>query len=244
MKVYIPTRSRPNSQRAHAQMTAAGLKPILVVDEDQLDLYKGFKVVPTAKGGGIAGARQTALAHAGKAKHAVFDDDTTLAAVDVDRRTGKVTIVNEPTPKRVAQEMERAEDMLDSFAHGGVHTRHFVNYAAQPFVTNRGYPRQIMFFNPRLIPTLPEYVGETAEDVIFFIKCLEQGLDYFLLTSCCMIEKKSKEVRTHFTQEGKNKDMLALGAQYEKYVRPTADGRITLSYSKILKDAKARIEAE
>lgn len=244
MKFYIPTRSRPNTQRAYAQLTAAGFTDVwLVVDRDQEALYRPIcpKLVLSPIGCGIAGARQAALRHAGQDKHAVFDDDTTLGAVDENIVTGKCTIDNEPDPKRVRAELLSAAKLLDTFAHGGVHTRHFVNYAERPYITNRGYPRQIMFFNPRLIAELPKYRGRTAEDVRFFLACLEQGLDYFLLTSCCMIEKKSADIKTHFNQEMKNEDMLELGEQYKKYVRPTADGRITLGYAQILKDAKKRL---
>ena len=242
MKIYIPTRSRPNSQRAYDQLEAAGLKPILVVHEDQRNLYAVHKrrTIYSPPACGIAAARQFILQHAGNAKHATFDDDTTLALVEEDPITGKCAIVNDPQPADLRRQIEHADELLETFAHGGVHTRHFVNYAKKPFTVNRGYPRQIMFYNPKLLMTRPSFEGNTAEDVRFFISCLRQGLDYFIMTSCCMIEKPSAELKTHFTQEGKNKDMLQMVEDMDlhEFVRPTADGRITLSYSRILKQAK------
>lgn len=240
MLIYIPTRSRPNTQRAYDQMERAGFEPMLVIDDDQKALYKGKRFITTPAGGGIAGARQRALSHAGKRKHVVFDDDTTIASVDMEGE--KCAINNDPSPARVRKEIARADKLLDTHAHGGIHTRHFVNHAKKPVIFNRGYPRQIMFFNPALMPVIPKYVGRTAEDVIFFLKCLDQGLDYFLLTSCCMIEKKSAELRTHFNQEMKNEDMVELvGRRYAEFVKPTRDGRITIGYARVLKAAKARI---
>lgn len=241
MRIFIPTLGRSCEQRAYVQLTSAGLEPVLVVNKtDPADYASYNHVRVNAKG--IAPVRQAVVQLAGRDKFAMFDDDMTLNAVDIEPN-GKCSIY-EPTPKRLASEIKKIDKLLDKYAHGGVHTRHFVNYARQPYELNRGYLRSVVFFNPALMKTVPRYEGYSAEDVRFMIGLLQQGLDYFIVTSCCMIEKKSKAVPTHFTQEKKNADMLVLGAEYPKHVRPTRDGRITLSYAGILKEAKKRLADE
>lgn len=240
MKIYIPTLGRPDEQPAYEQLNRAGLEPWLVVDKSDCSDYSRYRSLE-ASVRGIAEKRQWIVEHAGRQKFCMIDDDMTIGIV---YRSGDVcTIDRHPTPGKVRGQFEAANKLLNTFAHGGVHTRHFVNYAKQPYETNRGYYRQIMFFNPALVPRMPAYVGYTAEDVRFKIALLEQGLDYFIMTSCCMLETKAKSLPTHFTQDSKNKDMRALGAEYPDHVRKTKDGRITLSYSGILKAAKKKLQA-
>lgn len=237
LRIYIPTLGRPNSQEAYNQLDAAGLKPVLVLDETDAAPYTGYRQLRVAVKG-IAQKRQAIVEHAGKRKFAMLDDDIVIKAVDFDML--EKCEISLPSSARLTQEFERAEDLLDQYAHGGVHTRHFVNYAKQPYELNRGYYRQVAFFNPKLMGRVPRYTGETAEDVRFMVALLEQGLDYFIMTSCCMTEVKDKALPTHFRQEQKNKDMRDLGDEYPKFVRATKDGRITLSYAGILKAAKHR----
>lgn len=238
MKIFIPTLGRPDEQLAYQQLVNAGAAPILVVDETEQADYTKFRHVRVSVVG-IAAKRQAILEMAAGEKFAMFDDEMTINRVDfVD---GKCVIAI-PTPRRVAAELNKAERLLDKFAHGGVHTRHFVNYAKQPYETNRGYIRGgLGFFNPALMPKVPRFEGNSAEDVRFMIGLLRQGLDYFLLTSCCMVEVKSKTLRSHWTQEEKNADMRTLADENKKYARATKDGRLTLTYAGILKDAKKQL---
>jgi hypothetical protein len=113
---------------------------------------------------------------------------------------------------------------------------------------NRGYYRQIMAFNPRLWgKPAPTYGGNTAEDVRFMLQLLERGLDYFLITSACMIENVPRgqaKTWSHWTQEEKNKDMIDLAARYKEHCFINADGRPGLRYAAILKAAKKRLNGE
>lgn len=240
MKVFIPTLGRPgvDEQHAYRQLNEAGLAPTLVIDANDKSDYSAFRWVKV-KVKGIAQKRQAILDMAKGEKFAMFDDEMTINRVDV--VDGKCVIAA-PTPRRVAAEVAKASRLLDSFAHVGVHTRHFVNYAAQPYEKNRGYIRGgLGFFNPKLMPKVPRFEGHSAEDVRFMIALLEQGLDYAIMTSCCMIEIKSKMLRSHWTQEEKNEDMRVLASEYPKFTRSTKDGRLTLSYAGILKAAKKRL---
>jgi hypothetical protein len=227
---------RSGEQRAYEQLSQAGFEPTLVLNKTDTADYSGYRhVYVPAKG--IAPVRQAILELAAGDKFAMFDDDMTLNRVDV--IDGKC-VIGVPTPRRLASEINKIDKLLDKYAHGGVHTRHFVNYAKQPYELNKGYHRSVVFFNPALMPVVPRYVGYSAEDVRFMIGLLEQGLDYFIATSCCMIEKKSKVVPTHFTQEKKNVDMYALAAEYPKHARPQKT-HMSMSYRGILKDAKKRL---
>lgn len=240
MKIFVPTKDRPNDQRAYMQLEAAELHPVLVVDKsDKADYSKYRHVRVNVKG--IAAKRQACLEMADGQKFAMFDDDMTISAVDDDECSPPSCLITEPSPARVRREIDKAERLLNRYAHGGVHTRHFVNYAKKPFVLNRGYYRQIMFFNPAKMLPVPRYEGRTAEDVRFMLRLLDQGLDYFLLTSCCMVEKEPRWQAQNWSQEEKNADMLELAAEYPKFTRPTKDGRITLTYAGILKHAKRRL---
>lgn len=242
MQIYIPTlgRSEPIEQPAYAQLSAAGLNPLLVVDKTDKADYSGFNCLRANVKPGIAAKRQWILAHAlaNSVKFCQFDDDMTISAVDM---VDDKCVISKASNARVRQEMNRAEKLLDKYAHGGVHTRHFVNHAKKPFILNRGYIRQIGFYNPALMPKVPKYTGRTAEDVRFMVDCLEQGLDYFMLTSCCMIEIKSANLPSHFTQLDKNVDMIEFTSQYPQFVRDTADGRVTMAYALLLRAAKQRI---
>lgn len=244
MQFYIPTKGRPDEQPAYDQLEEAGLKPVLVVDRSEHDLYLDTaRLILTVPDGGIAAKRQHIINHALKQGHhkiCVLDDDMEIHAVDktaVDKAT-----TFRPGSFRLRVEVAAIDELLEVYAHGGIHTRHFVNYAKQPHELNRGYYRQIMFFNLARMPRIPKYVGHTAEDVRFMIALLEQGLDYFIATSCCMKEIKSKVLKTHFTQGDKDKDMRALAAEYPTAARELKDGRVTLSYAKILKKAKKRLD--
>ena len=245
MKIYIPTHGRADGpQSAYHQLDAAGLSPYLVVDKSEMhDGYKKYRTV-LAPVRGIAQKRQWIVDLAGKEKFVQVDDDMMVAMVE--HENGKCKIIKDPKPKLVRQQFDLMEDLLDEYAHGGFHTRAFVNHAAQPYVLNRGYYRQIMGFNPRLwgLPA-PRYVGHTAEDVRFMLTMLERGLDYFLITSSCMIEvvpKGEKKTWSHFTQDEKNRDMAELAREYEQHAFRNPDGRWGLRYAGILKAAKRRNE--
>lgn len=247
MKLYIPTRGRPDEQPAYEQLDAAGLKPILVVDKDEYEKNNQYvgKTCLVFPGGGIAAKRQFIVDHAGDSKFGMIDDDMEIHAVDEtltvspQGATPKTKcVISLPDTERILSEFGYVEALLEEFAHGGVHTRHFVNYAKKPYTVDVGYYRQVMFFNPKLMPLKPSYVGNTAEDVRFMLALLRQGLSYFIMTSCCMVERKAKSLPTHFTQSGKDKDMVELAKEFPKFVRVTKDGRVTLSYAAILKAAK------
>jgi hypothetical protein len=256
LKIYIPTHGRADGpQSAYHQLNAAGLDPMLVVDESEAHLYdrKRYRLY-AAPVKGIAAKRQWIVEHAGNKKFVQVDDDMTIAMVDfvfdgdgvsVDY-SEKCRIVKDPSPAFVKRQFAMMDGMLDDYAHGGFHTRAFVNHAEQPRVLNRGYYRQIMGFNPKLWgKPAPRYGGNTAEDVRFMLQLLERGLDYFLITSSCMIEnvpKGQKKTWSHWTQDEKNKDMVALAKEYERFAFQNPDGRWGLRYAAILKAAKARNE--
>lgn len=246
LKIYIPTHGRADGpQSAYHQLEAAGLEPMLVVDRSEADKYDSKKYsFYAADVRGIAQKRQWIVDHAGKKKFVQIDDDMTIAMVHhVD---GRCLIQKDPPPRILKAEFALLDSLLDDYAHGGFHTRAFVNHAAQPYITNRGYYRQIMAFNPRLwgMPA-PRYVGNTAEDVRFMLQIIERGLDYFLITSSCMIEvvpKGQKQTWSHWTQDEKNKDMVKLAQEYKQFAFQNPDGRWGLRYAAILKAAKQRNE--
>lgn len=241
MKLFIPTLGRPGveEQLAYKQLNDAGLEPTLVLDASDPSDYAGFRNV-RVKVRGIAAKRQAILEMAKGEKFGMFDDEVTINRVDIVE--GKC-LIGVPTPRRVAAEIKKANKLLNQYAHVGVFpTRQFINYAKQPYTLNNGYIRGgLCFFNPKLMPVVPRFEGNSAEDVRFMIALLEQGLDYAIMTSCHMREIKSKTLYSHWTQEEKNADMRTLGEEYPNFTRPTKDGRITLTYAGILKAAKKRL---
>jgi len=201
--------------------------------------YKKYRHVK-APVRGIAQKRQFIVEHADRSKFMQVDDDMTLAHVYEDGE--KVRIENSPTPPLVRIAVKLASDLLDQYAHGGFHTRHFVNYAPRPYVLNRGYYRQIMCFNPKMFKDpAPQYTGNTAEDVRFMLELLKRGKDYFLITDYCMLEhvpRGERKTWSHWSQEEKIKDMKALAKEHEQFSFTTADGRPALRYAAILKHYK------
>lgn len=257
MKIYIPTRGRwhPWEQRGYRQLEDAGMKPVLVVDSDEKEHYGDYRhvVMPdhtvdvnpleriSVKRQYIIELTKQELIQFGDGKVAQVDDDVTIATVKFGSDNMTCKINDLPSKDEIQAEYGIANELLDKYAHGGVHTRHFVNSAPRKVQLNRGYYRQISFFNLSKMKPIPRYGGGGSEDVKFMIELLNQGLDYFILTSCCMVEKQAKRLPSHFTQEQKDLDFKEVWDKHAAYVKHLRNGRVTLSYSKILKDAKKRL---
>lgn len=240
MRVYIPTRGRPSEQPAYHQLEAAGLGPTLVVDNDEAHLYREYRSIAIPRGS-IAFKRQFILEHAAGAKFAQVDDDVVFHRVSF---TGSQCRILTPEPGDLRYDFAQAESDLSAWAHGGIHQRSFVNSAPRQMALNRGYYRQVIFMNPELVRShgkqMPRYEGHGSEDLKFMVKLLEMGFDYFILTSCCISEKRSKELPSHFTQEQKDADLAETWARHAHHTKNLKNGRKTLSFSGILKEAKSK----
>lgn len=246
LDIYIPTHGRADGpQTAYTQLEAAGLRPTLVADASEPQQgYRGRRTL-FAPVRGIAPKRQWIADRSHGRKFMMIDDDIQLASVT--HKDDKCVIDKEPSGSLLQVHISAIEVLLEEYAHGGVHTRHFVNYQKQPYIENRGYYRQIMAFNPRLFPQNPppRFRGTTAEDVRYMLDLLDQGKDYFIYTALCMIEvvpRGQKKTWSHWDQQLKNEDMTRLTAQYMNHRFITADGRYALRYANILKDAKKRLK--
>lgn len=238
IRIYIPTHNRNTEQRAYHQLDQAGLRPVLVVDVTDDADYKGFRVL-RASVKGIAQKRQWILDHAGPLLHVQVDDDITFSLVE---HVGGKCLISPASNKQCKHLFEElAPAMLETFAHGGMHTRHFVNGKAQPYVQNSGYYRQVAFFNPRLFKGEVAYWPaklKTSEDISIMLQLIRQQLPWFLITQYCMVEKEPRGQPQTWSQELKDKDYKAFihANKLEPYLRHMKN-RSVLSWSAIYKAA-------
>ena len=81
-------------------------------------------------------------------------------------------------------------------------------------------------------------------DVRFMLELLKRGKDYFIITSSCMIENVPRGQRatwSHWQQDEKNADMVALAKDYAPFAFQTKDRRTALRYASILKHYKKEL---
>ena len=237
MRVFIPTRGRYGEQHTLAALLDAGVDAWLVVDPDDEPMVSASypnKIV-LDKPGGIGDKRQAVLDLCQDPKLVMVDDDVRFHTVQ-DGRTWS------STPSEVSSLFALIEETLDQFAHGGVHSRLFVNQKPQPYVNSRSIYRQILCYNRALMPEVPRFSGnEGDEDTRYFLSLLDLGLEYFVITKFCFSERRSRVLPSHFSDSFKRQstEKLVSSGKYAPYARRTRFGH-TLDFPRILADAKRR----
>jgi hypothetical protein len=199
-------------QISYWQLEDAGLKPVLVVDESDPYHYRKFRHV-RVRVKGIAAKRQWILDETA-GPHAQLDDDLILNKVT---RSGTVKLATKKELQYLFTEM--LPSLMEKFAHGGLHGRGFVNYAAKqhyPYAVNRGrYFRFLAYNRSRFVKPLQfrSSKNKTAEDVYSQIDLAMQGLEWFTVVSYCYAEKEYGPER--WTQEQKKADNDEVMTHYD-----------------------------
>lgn len=252
MNIYIPTRGRATEQRAYAQLFAANLDPVLVVDPDEAEQYDPSMrklVMPFV--GGIGDKRQWIMEQNGLAKMAMVDDDLRFHKVfayqDTSADTGWNGYTEDPTPFDLhAFFRVQVFELLDTFAHGGMVAKFFAFNWYRKFsshMVNKSHYRQVLFYNPALmVPAPPTFSGNDGdEDTRFLLDLLDLGLDFFIATPMCFSEKRSRSLPTHFSEDFKRESIRRVHG-LEKY-RPFLKKHkltSTIDYARYLEHVKSQ----
>lgn len=238
--IGIPTLGRAHHQLTYQQLESAGYKPVLFVDDDEDADYGDMRTI-RVRAQNISDKRQRIMEWAGNRKVLQADDDLIISTVkhvpNPKHPDRTKCLIKRATNRDIVRMVNRLSKLLDKYAHGGVHVRHYVNFADYPQLINKRYYRQMMAFNPSkfIEPIDYEPTWNTGEDIRFKIKLLEQGLDYFILTNFCYHEDEPEDYERWSTEE-KMRDMQDLFNRYP--TRTLKDGRKSVLYHRIIKEAK------
>lgn len=188
MDIIIPTCGRPNTQHTLRQLLAAGLHPIVVVQNHELTDYqralpKGdytlVQLPPTIKT--IAPTRQYILEHVGvDDKFVMVDDDLYFYK----RRLDDPTKLEDITPGELTDAFTALEDALDlkKVAHAGFAPREGANRCTDKTITNTrimrvlAYRRSILSQYGLRFDTM-----EVMEDFHMALQLLELGYSNMLI---------------------------------------------------------------
>lgn len=224
MRIYIPTVRPPHQHMSFWQLANAGLEPILVTDERTpgASLHTG-KV-------SIAEKRQFILAHAGKRKFCMIDDD-----ILIKRMLSNGKIVNAAPADIRKLFLKTMPALLDKYAHGGIHPRLW----AAPTVRRRyavsvGHYRQALFYNPMLFNAPLRFEGNTGEDIWALAQLCMQGLDWFVYNGCIIEEHEPKGEPDRWTMQEKYDDVKVIAARLHPAFVGRGRGGVRIKFKHLL----------
>lgn len=151
MKIYIPTRGRPDRQRTLEALTDAGLSPVLVLSKDdptRRGHYHDAHTPLVVNASNIHEKRQAILNYtrkSGGGKFVMMDDDLTFFARDRRGKFAKAGV------DELASMVEMLEDVLDTHAHVGIVDK-FMCQGRPRGVVEHGRYNQVLAYNTTLFP--------------------------------------------------------------------------------------------
>lgn len=215
MNIYIPTIRARQYQTTFNQLNAAGLRPILVPDEQ---CFMGDNTIdaqvltfPKLKGKGIAAKRQAIMEYEGAKPFCMIDDDIVLQRV---RKDGHIVPAKAQELKRLFT--KTLPRLLTKYAHGGIGQRLFINSTfdnGYPYHVTRGHYRQVLCMNPALFKRPVNYEFDSCEDLWMFTQLCMEGLDWFTYNGFCINERNSKAAPPTWSMEHKSRVMREIFAR-------------------------------
>jgi hypothetical protein len=182
VRIYIPTRGRPDRQPAMEALLAAGFKPILVLSESDPEFDAYYKrwhghTKLHAKAKSIAEKRQQILACNGNVPFVMIDDD--LRFYKRSREGKRFSIA---TSEQLRELFYHVEAALELYAHVGISDK----FMAQTRPRNTvGYGRynQFLAYNPKLFPKpWPKFRLTTNQEHDFHLQLATRGRPPCILT--------------------------------------------------------------
>lgn len=166
MRVFIPTRGRPNRQHAAKVLTEAGVPFTLVLS--QPESHPNYPTV-TVQAANLAEKRQRILELAGGERFVMVDDDLRFRMRVSDKKFPKAT------PESVLAMFLHIESALGDFAQVGVADEFMAQHRPRGHTVGGRY-NQLLAFNPMLFPRpAPEFRQVSVEEQDFNLQLLTQG---------------------------------------------------------------------
>lgn len=186
MNILIPTYGRVERQETLRQLLAAGLNPILVVQERELDLYAehhGGDVVIMALPDTIrtiAPTRQYILDVLAEDRFCMVDDDLYFYA----RRKDDRTKLREITPLELHAAFDDMDNVLKAYSHAGFAAREGANRNTHEFMENTRIMRVLGYNRGALNEHGIRFDQmEVMEDFHVALSLLERGLPNLVLNN-------------------------------------------------------------
>jgi hypothetical protein len=172
MKIYIPTRGRPEQQRTAEALESAGIDATLVLSKDDEENYftEGVSCI-TVKASDIATKRQRILELSPKGKILMLDDDLTFYTRKPD---GNFVKADKRGIQRIIKWFSHA---LSDHAHAGL-TDKFMGQSKRRGVQNHGRYNQALGYNTKLFPSpAPKFRVAINEEHDMHLQLATRGLE-------------------------------------------------------------------
>lgn len=183
MKIYIPTRGRPDRQPALEALIAAGAEVTLILSsgdktiDEYHDNYVGKCERIEVPAHNIAEKRQAILEISGRQRFAMLDDDLRFYARSKDGK--RFTIA---TPDQLRDMLAKVEQALHFNAHVGLADKFMAQTKPRTAVFYGRY-NQFLAYNPKLFPKpAPKFRLITNQEHDFHLQLATQGRPPCILT--------------------------------------------------------------
>lgn len=191
MKIYVPSRDRPDAQHTAAQLRDAGVPFVIVRSHSDESRYPDYADQLFFDVRGIADKRQKIMEHAREWSHdgkfVMIDDDVEFRRVLQDEH---VCVTTKTTPAETRLLMSRVETLLDQYAIVGIAIRFMIDRAEKPLLLNSGRMVHFLAYNLDLMRGPPPRWDRlsTCEDFDFTMQLVSRGLPRAMITDHCLHE--------------------------------------------------------
>lgn len=246
MKIFIPSRGRPNrATHTTAELLKwAGIPFTIVRTIGDVTTYPDDYPVVWVEAEYISQKRQRIFEMVGEEKFVMFDDDLGFKTVNMDGTTSDIS-----TPSEVHSLINLIEMHLDKHPMVGVAARYMIQAQPQPFNLNGGKMTAILAYNTALFGPKPWPRADrlrACSDVDITMQLAYRGLSRLLITEFCFVETTKHNGpggcslwRTPDVEVASNIDLVKLWPNHVKLVS-VEPPRVRIQWKKIYQDGCLR----